>query len=220
MRLNVPPLLDWRSARREDTERRPKTRATKWNRRVRGGFAYILTGALATFLLAATVHILAVLLVPRYAHDLRWERLERELGLYAMMVVDLPDRPGKQDTSLDPLFAHAMCLARLDDGPLSLSFSGPEAFWSMSLYDRSGEIVFSVNDRTALDGEIDLLVVTPAQRETIEREVPEALVENILVDLPETDLLAFLHVFAPDPAARARATSAIRSAVCEAAKLQ
>ena len=45
----------------------------------------------------------------------------------------------------------------------------------MSIYDRSGRNIYSFNDRTAMEGELDVVVVTPLQMVELRKDLPKTL---------------------------------------------
>lgn len=190
-----------------------------WIKRLATG---LFVGILATVLLAVSVHILTIFLVPHFASAAGWSRLDKSVDRYRFVRIDEGDvtAASLQLKGLDPLFSHAVCLVSLEDGPVNFSFSAPGTFWSMSLYDRGGQILFSVNDRTAVAGDLDLLAVTGEQRASIREAAPQGLDETILVEAQRSDLLAMLHVFAPDERGRLRAAKAFERSVCETARLE
>lgn len=182
----------------------------------------LFVGSLAALLLAVSIHILTIFLVPHYASAAGWSRLHDAVERYRFVQIDEGGVTAEslQLKGLDPLFSHAVCLVSLDDGPVNFSFSAPGSFWSMSLYDRGGQNVFSVNDRTAIAGDLDLLAVTTEQKAGIREAAPQAIDETILVEVGRSDLLALLHVFAPDERGRLRAARAFERSVCETARLE
>ena len=50
-------------------------------------------------------------------------------------------------------------------------------FWSVSVYDRSGQNIYSFNDRTPPDGNLDFVVLTPAQMIELRKDLPDGIRE-------------------------------------------
>ena len=72
----------------------------------------------------------------------------------------------------DPFFRASACRFDLQDGPVRLKADGTVPFWSASIYDRGGQNVYNFNDRTAAGGELDFVVVTPAQMIEMRKDLP------------------------------------------------
>ncbi|MEF2551770.1 hypothetical protein VQ042_10435 [Aurantimonas sp. A2-1-M11] len=125
---------------------------------------------------AALVHILVIFAMPHLAENNAWGRFARLGPLNETVRVEAlrsagPDTiagtPGsdRHDFAfVDPAFVNASCRFSLADGPVRMIASyGPTTFWSASIYDRNGDNLYSINDRSAVDGIFDLLVGTHDQ---------------------------------------------------------
>ncbi|MCQ8781069.1 DUF1254 domain-containing protein [Mangrovibrevibacter kandeliae] len=64
---------------------------------------------------------------------------------------------------VDPAFVTVGCRFSVAEGPVRLTADGAVDFWSASVYSRRGDNVYSINDRSAVAGQFDLLVGTPEQ---------------------------------------------------------
>lgn len=170
---------------------------------------------LAVLLLAGIVHIAVVLTVPHVAPRNGWSRLAAVAsasGFAAAPATGAGALPG-----LDPLFVHGACRLQLGAAPAGISFRARDRFWSLALYDRRGNVVFSLNDRTALDGRLDMLVVTPVQNAQLKESPPEDIDQTIVVESPGEDIVALLRLYAPTAAARREAEAIVAGAECAAA---
>jgi uncharacterized membrane protein len=140
---------------------------------------YGLIGAaslvLVTLLVAGLTHFLAVLILPGLAPKDAYTLLRRVTPKTNDMVVLPPNAPGTAAVPfLDPATVEAVCFfdiskmplrvrTHVDDGRLlTLSFRTPD-----------GRIFYSMTDRAALRGTIDIRLVTPAQLQAIEDEDDE-----------------------------------------------
>ena len=75
-----------------------------------------------------------------------------------------PARPDANGVAgLDPLFVNGACRINLGDAPAGITVDASDRFWSVALYDPQGAIVFSLNDRTAVEGRLDMIVVNAEQ---------------------------------------------------------
>ncbi len=175
----------------------------------------IITVGLAVFFLATAIHILAVLLVPRFASADGWSRVGSfaETGRFRAI-------PNDPETALlpglDPMFEHSACMLLLDTAPGILSLTAPDRFWSLALFNNNGIAEFSLNDRTAQDGTLDMLVVNPVQSALLKESPPEDIDDLIVVETDSNKLIAVFRLYAPTAELRRTAREAIDSAVCEA----
>ena len=189
-------------------------------RGIAGWAALVFWALFAMLLIAGIVHIATVFLVPRYAPHDGWSRLAPILGERGWTLLT-PDAHGLDPVpGLDPLFVHAACRLDLAAAPASLVLEPPERFWSAALYDRQGQIVFSLNDRTAAARALDMLVVTPSQNARLREAPREDIAETIVVEAPASQLLALVRLYAPTPAARQQAAAALTRSVCAPAPFQ
>jgi len=171
-------------------------------------------GLLATLLLAGIIHIATILLVPHYSNADGWSRAATAAVNEGWTPLISPDSSQAAIPGLDPLFVHGLCRFSISEAPAILSFEAANRFWSLALYDRSGTVEFSLNDRTAVDGALEMLVVNSLDAERL-KESPQADLEGmIIVESANDDLIAVLRLYAPEPADRAEAAAQIAAAQC------
>lgn len=169
-----------------------------------------LTGIL---LLAGTIHIGTILLVPAVAKSDGWSRLAAFAGQDRFAEIPVV---GAGDTvaGLDPLFVNGACRVQLGESPAGITVEARDRFWSLALYDRTGTIIFSLNDRTAVEGRLDMLVVNPAQGRELRRTTPAELERSIVVESQSNDVIALLRLFAPTDKAREEARRILGASEC------
>ena len=139
---------------------------------------------------AGLVHIAVIFTMPDVARRNGWSRLA-ELGkpdeLVRVAALDSQpdsvlasaDAPAGDFAFVDPAFETAGCRFSLADGPVRMhALRKDPAFWSASIYNRRGDNLYSINDRSAVDNALDLLVGTKEQL------LDKAAVE----DAPETQI--------------------------------
>lgn len=142
---------------------------------------------LAILMVAGIVHIVSLLLVPMVAPDDAYARIAavvpeggvRSLPRAASAGDPLPDR--------DPALATAVCRYDLGAGPLRVSAAlGDEGFVAVTLHARSGLAFYGLTDRAGNAGKLDLVVMTPEQRdEAAARDSADAPVRDVRVVAPE-----------------------------------
>ena len=182
-----------------------------WPRIPLGGIAAFL---LAVLFLAGAVHICAILLVPYFAEQDGWSRLSAFAGRdqFTELLLDGPN--AATVSGMDPLFITGSCRVELAEDPVGIVVNARERFWSLALYDPSGTIIFSLNDRTAIEGRLDMLVVNSAQAREIRRTTPAELERSVVVESQGNELIALLRLFAPTEKAREEARRTLGAAEC------
>lgn len=162
---------------------------------------------------AAIVHIAIILLVPGFASQSLWQKIEK-LGsqevFHPLVGADWNKRS-------DPLLRIAACRFDLSDGPVHISAIGKVPFWSLAVYNRDGDINFSINDQAS--PEADLLIVTPLQKILFEQAPPERLAQALLITQSAEEGIAVLRVFEPDATWGDEVTEFIKSAECMSTSL-
>ena len=173
----------------------------------------VVVFAAATLMLAGAVHICAILLVPAVARADGWSRLLAFAGEARFAEAPLKGAAHEGVLGLDPLFVTGACRILLGEGAAAdLSMEATGRFWSLALYDPDGTIIFSLNDRTAVDGRLDMRVSLRSGERPMEGGEP--LGETIDVETDSPDLIALLRLFAPTSAARSESHQLLAGARC------
>lgn len=151
---------------------------------------------------AGIVHIATLFLLPELSQRDAWTQLESMSPLYQPVRLD-PGRAGFMPLQpADPLFLSAACRFDLADGALSVVADGTVPFWSLSIYDRNGQNIYSVTDRINSDRVLDLFVLSPAQRVAMRDDLPEGTEGSIFVETDTRQGMVVVRSFVPDPSWR------------------
>lgn len=182
-------------------------------------------GAIAVFgaavlFLAGAIHICTILLVPSVAESDGWSRLAAFAGEDEFAELPVRGSGPANVAGLDPLFVNAACRVQLGPAPVGISVEAQDRFWSLALYDPQGTIVFSLNDRTAVEGRLEMLVVSPIQNVQLRTTPPANIDQTIVVESQSDDLIALLRLFAPTLSMQANARSIVTNAECLPAPLE
>lgn len=157
---------------------------------------------------AGIVHIAVVLLIPSYADEILWDRVEK-LGppeaFYSLNGADWNKRT-------DPMMRIAACRFDLSNGPVHISAVGRVPFWSLALYNHDGDITFSLNDQ--ISPATDLLIATPLQKILLEQSTPQQLENAVIIPQIPDEGIAVLRVFEPDATWRDEVAEFMKSAEC------
>ena len=150
---------------------------------------------------AGVVHAVSVLTVPRLAPRTGFE-VAGELGADGRFA-PLPEA--------DPYLRAAVCRFSTER-PVRAFASGDVPHWSASVVTREGVSAYSLNDRVALDGALDLVVLRasdlPRWREELSEDVE-------LVPVDSDGAMVVLRSFAPDPTRVAELDRFFGGASCE-----
>jgi len=147
---------------------------------------------------AGIVHIAVLLLIPTFSENDAWSRLAASSDYYKVTRLDAEPSITPVVKSVDPLFSAAACRFNLSDGVLHVTAKGHTPFWSVSVYNRAGENIYSFNDHTLPNGGIDFIVLTPDQMVELRKEMPEGLDKSIYVESPGNKGIVVVRSFVPD----------------------
>jgi len=148
---------------------------------------------------AGIVHIAVLLLLPQFAERDAWSSLAEAADIYKAVRIDGADGSPPIVQAVDPLFHAAACRFDLDEGPVRLSAPGAVPFWSVSIYNRAGQNVYSFNDRATEKGALDFVVLTREQMIEVRKAMPEDFQKSIFVQVPTGEGIVVIRSFVPDP---------------------
>jgi len=115
-------------------------------------------------LLAAAAHEATIALLPRVMMWGLTRRLDRLGGTGRILHAPRADERQRQVVMPSPDLLYSYCLYDLAQGPLRVHAEIPaDALWSLSAYDASTDNFFTIDDRDAGGGSVDL-VLTPDGR--------------------------------------------------------
>ncbi|MEL6752331.1 MAG: DUF1254 domain-containing protein, partial [Pseudomonadota bacterium] len=142
----------------------------------------LLYGLVVTLVLAAIVHLVVVLAIPAFAEKDAWAQLSTVGKTWSFSRVATPGTAPNILEPVDPGFGAVACRFNLNEAPLAVRADGRLPFWSTSIFDKRGRNVYSFNDRTAINGELFLIVVTPVQMAQLRKNPPEEAERAVLVE--------------------------------------
>lgn len=145
---------------------------------------------------AVVLHIVIILALPHFTGKDAYTRVTLEGPPQRFYSLDnRPDRAGLANG--DPFLKVAACAFDVSDAPVHLTASGSLPFWSIGVFDRDANEVYSMNDSTSVEGKMDIIVATAAQLARLRATAPDALAQTILVEMPQPQGYAVLRAFAP-----------------------
>ncbi len=171
--------------------------------------------SLCTLVAAGLVHIGIVLLIPTYGTRDAYARLSQDTAMLAFKM--LPDDvSGGPISDVDPFFAYGVCRFDISRDGVSISAPKTDAFWSATIVNEDGSVVYSLNNRTAIDGKLDLLLLNPVLVLRL-RELQPPEIENAIV--VESDMkagFAVVRVLRPDDSWQQQAKLFLDGTKCSA----
>lgn len=165
---------------------------------------------------AGIVHIAILLLLPVYSERDAWSRVSAVAAPYRLVQLGRGELSDDLLRSADPAFAVAVCRFDLAEGVVRLSAPGHVPFWSISVFDRRGRNVYSLNDRTATERLLDIVVATPVQLLELRKDMPADYDRTIFVEADIGEGMLVLRSFIPDPTWRSVVDGYLAAARCEA----
>jgi uncharacterized membrane protein len=172
---------------------------------------WLLAGAL----LGGIVHLVAVLILPRTATQDAYSRLSPIAPVNTVAAVPQPTPQNEVMPFMDPAFASAVCRYDLDSGPIKLTVPISPAYTSVSFYTRRGVAYYAINDRSAGRRQIELQLMTAAQRADLPEEEDVTAADRLIVESPSGTGLIVMRALAPEPGLMPVAQAALSRATCK-----
>jgi uncharacterized membrane protein len=172
---------------------------------------WLLAGAL----LGGIVHLVAVLILPRTATQDAYTRLTPIAPVNTVAAVPQPTPQREVMPFMDPAFAAAVCRYDLSDAPIKLTVPISPAYTSVSFYTRRGVPYYAINDRSAGRRQIELQLMTAAQRAELPDDEEVTAADRLIVESPGNTGLILMRALAPEPGLMPIAQTALSRAVCK-----
>lgn len=173
----------------------------------------LVVATLTALVLAAIVHIGAILAMPYFAEVDALSRLEATATNSAAEIVGA-DGEGWLPAP-DPAVSIGACAYNLDEGPLRVSARTRNLFQSISLHSRGSAVYYALTDRAAVRGALDLVVMTQAQLDaTLAGEDEDEPSRDVRIVAPGRTGFVIVRVLAAFPSQRPEALEAVRAVAC------
>lgn len=159
---------------------------------------------LGALIVAAVVHLAAIYAVPRALMHVAIERI----GGGSFNTWRLSDRvtaASRQIVRPSPDFAYSACAFDLSNGPVVITATPWDTYWSLSLYGANSDNFFVIDDREAHYGAEITLVRRGAEH-------PEGA--SMVVESPSTQGIALIRRLAPTPATYNAAKEVASEDIC------
>lgn len=162
---------------------------------------------------AALIHIITILEVPRWTGTDTWSRVTA-LGVSNRFfpLANEPNATGLYNE--DPHIRTAVCHFDITNMPVRILASGNTPVWTVAAYDPGSNETYSMNDRSSIGVNVDIVFVTPSQMLQLRRVMPEALERSVLVELANPKGFVALRAIAPLPSLEPAARAFVANASC------
>ena len=174
----------------------------------------LIFALLTTLVMAAIVHIVIVLLIPQYGTRDAWAFLSGRTDLYSFTTLNQPER-GSAISEVDPFFSYGVCRFDLNESGLKMDGQLAENFWSASVFDDDGTVVYSLNNRTAIDNKLDLLIVNPLQSLELRELQSDALETSVVIEARIRYGFVIIRIFQPDSSWTAKTKKFLNEIQCK-----
>lgn len=163
--------------------------------------------------LAGIVHVAVILLIPEFGSKDAARQIVGSDDLLRFELIN--DDTGIRVGDADPFFRTAVC--RFDLSQNGVRIEGPKIaeFWSASVFDKRGRIVYSLNNRSAINNVLKMLVVSPIQMADIRELQPEEIETSILVEMPDERGFVILRTLVRDGSFEGQARDFLNKVSCE-----
>ena len=164
---------------------------------------------------AGLVHIAQVFLLPVVAENDAWARLTPVAATGEFLQIDPQSNIAASMRALDRNFTVGACLFSLEEGPVQIVGPKAPSFWSMSVYNRRGENVYSLNDRITADGALDVIVATPVQIIELQNNPDEDFSRSAIAETDIDDGFVVLRAFQETRSMKAQTEAFIAASRCD-----
>lgn len=174
---------------------------------------------LGALMSAAAVHLASVLAIPRLAdHDAYRRVAALTGGVPLKTAVTEPDTANGSFPYRDPAVVAGFCLYDLGRSPVRVVLDVAEAdFAGLSVHGRYGRVPYGLTNRSASNGTIAVVLMTPLQFEQARaRDGDDPSVADLRVSVPDPEGFVEAQVLAIEPSAGATARAVARTLSCTA----
>ena len=155
----------------------------------------ILFLAVCGIILAGIIHISIILLVPDYGSRDAWNIISSKSDMWVFRKISDPEEKFSLLEDTDPYLKMGACTFDLSQAGLHFTGVKSNAFWSLSVFDQDGTVIYSLNNRTAIEGQLDLIVLSPVQMIALRETPPKEIERSIVVEAEIKKGFAVLRQF-------------------------
>lgn len=163
---------------------------------------------------AALLHLIIILSIPHFSdRDAYSQALALKVENRFQLVGNSPKTTDMVNG--DPFIRSAVCTYDISEAPIRISGFGVVPFWSVAIFDDASNEIFSMNERTSVRGQLDVVLANGAQLASIRKEQPSELAQSILVEASRSQGYVVLRSMMPQPSFLQEAERFLRAAECQ-----
>jgi len=175
----------------------------------------LIVTLVSTLIIACTVHLATILILPYVAPQDVWTRLDR-LGAPGTFHILPAATPGQAaDRNSDPAIVMAICRYDLEKAPFRISGDPSLWYWGLALHTNRGFIYYSINNRAIGDGTLDLRILNEDDYAAKQQEEVEEAAQEFVVASPSTRGYVVLRALVPEQSARMQIEENFKKVKCE-----
>lgn len=165
---------------------------------------------------AGIVHIAIILLVPRFGANDAYALVSRSVEPFEFKPISTTESLLNET---DPFFSYGVCRFRLADAGLYMSGPKIDSFWSATLLDVNGSVIYSLNSRTAVDNKLDLILLDPVETLRLRELQPPEAESAIIVESGVEEGFVVLRVLRPDESWLEKSDTFLKAVACNRYRL-
>jgi uncharacterized membrane protein len=165
--------------------------------------------------LALVVHLVVVLAIPAFAERDAWQRLSATGETWEFQPVAAAGTGTGPLGPTDAHFGSIACRFDLSQDALVVRAEGQLPFWSASIFTNRGQNIYSFNDRTAVGGQLFLLVLSPIQMARLRADPPAEAEQAVVVEADMEEGFVIVRALQEDESWRERVSNFLQAASCE-----
>lgn len=163
-------------------------------------------------MLAGIVHITIILLIPLFGSRDAAKQISQFSKIGQFQLIQDGRQIGISDR--DPYFQLSVCRYDLQNAALAVAGIKSEDFWSASVFDERGRVIYSLNDRTAIKNSLQLIVLNPVQMADLRESQPEEVETSIIVETRSQRGFVLLRVLNQDETFTPQTREFLEAATC------
>jgi len=163
-------------------------------------------------LLAGIIHIIIILMIPTFGSKDAAKQISKQLITQKFHFIDNGKSLGISNT--DPFLKLSVCKFDLTNTAIEIRGQDTKTFWSASVFDERGRVIYSMNDRTAIKNQLRMIIVNPIQMADIRQTQPEEVETSILVESQNLKGFVILRALVPDESWKSHSIGFLKSAQC------
>lgn len=165
-------------------------------------------------LLAAAVHIITAVVVPRIERENTLQALVESAPLNQLTVIDAKKRGEFALRGIAEDLAFAICPYDVSKSSLTITAPLPQTYWSISIFGMEGQNIYTINDRQVGTDKFAATILHESNEVEDTDNTGSREGEGIVIKSNSEKGLVLLRMFVTDRAAAQRTRDLISKTVC------